>query len=508
MFGLIIGWIRNRIINARNRRQLRNIERQNAVNKNVIEYHDAPVEAYVSKTQTENIIASGNNKDIRDRVSCAAAYNSFKLGNPVVLLHCGNSQLEELLSTTFNGEDGLHIINDTNKLYDPFINLDKDQISELILSSATESCKINHNGGIYIKGLTDYLLARSQTPCARSYIRCPHDSMWRRIQEHVRNGVLDSAVAEEINDELTRGQVERGNVEQYFRVLNKQADCILADKDTVGDGQATNIRNAINNGNVIVIDIVSASCDLLINVLLQEMKDAISVGKRFTFILDSIPIDSSEALGKLLRNFSSKCKFVYTARDAYAETTSTENLFDTLLGKANTVFVAQHDSAETSEKFSGYFGKYQKIEINNTITTGNTYATYDQILPGSSNASIYSFQRVDRPRVEESEITGLRNNSLFIKKERRSEVISVRSSMGNATETYSEPRRKQVNTTSIRAGINWFIFALLFICCFPISFVYGFFASGRRGKIVFGILFILTVAWFVVMSILASKGIL
>lgn len=507
MLGLIFGWIRRMFERSSIRRQIRNVNRQNEVNKNVIEYYDTPVEAYVSREQIENIIVSGNNRDIRDRVSCAAAFNAYKLGNPVIVLHCGNEQLERMLEDTFSSDDGLYIVNETHKLYDPFLNLDKHQIAQLVLSSANDSCKIQHNGGIYIKGLTDYLLARSHTPCASSYIRCPHDDMWRRIQEHVRNDDISSDVAEEINDQITKGQVERGNVEQYFRVLNSQASSILADKNTVKSGDAISIRGAVNKNAVISIDIVSSSSDLLLNVLIQEMKDAMSSGKRFIFVIDSIPVDSSEALGKLLRNFSSKCRFVYASRDAYSDAAGTENLFDTLLGKANSVFVMQHDSADTSEKFSGYFGKYQKIEINNTITSGDSYATYDQILPGSSTANIYSMQRVDRPRVEECEITGLAMNKLFIKKERRSEVISVCCSNGSPIETYSEPRRKPMDIPSVRT-FNWGIFILLFIVFFPASFVYVFFASGRRGKIVFGTLFLIFIAFVIIVAALESSGIL
>ena len=503
MLRIIFGWIRRMIERSRIRRQIRNIDRQNQVNKNVIEYFDAPVEAYISKERTENIIVSGNNKDIRDRVCCAATYNAFKLGNPVIVLHCGNDQLTNLLEEAFEGEDGLHIVNETHKCYDPFLDLDKHQIAQLVLSSATEFCKIQHNGGIYIKGLTDYLLARSQTPCASSYIRCPHDDMWRRIQEHVQNEVISQTVAEQINDQITRGQVERGNVEQYFRVLNSQAQCILADKNVINTDEAISIRRAVTRNQVIAIDVVSSSSDLLINVLLQEMKDAMSNGKKFTFVLDSIPVDSSESLGKLLRNFSSKCKFVYSSRDTYAETASTENLFDTLLGKANSVIVTQHDSADTSEKFSGFFGKYQKIEINNTITTGDSYATYGQILPGSQNSNIYNMQRVDKPRVEESEITGLGHNRIFIKKERRSEIISLRCSLGSATETYSEPRRRPLSVSS-SGGIRWGLFIFLLILFFPAAFVYGFFAGGRQAKIVFGILIIFLIV--LIISMVKANG--
>ena len=496
MFGIIFGWIRRLIERSRIRRQLRDTERQNEVNKNVVEHHDAPVEAYVSRERSENILVSGNNKHIRDRVCCSAAYNAFSAGEGVIVLHCGNAELEALLVDAFDGSSGLHLINESNQFYDPFLDMDKNQIAQLVLSSATESCKVQHNGGIYIKGLTDYLLARGQVPCARSYIRCPHDSMWQRIQEHVRSGDMASNVAEEINDELTRGQVERGNVEHYFNVLNSQAGTILADRDIIKSGNGINIRRAINRNQVIVFDITPSASDLLMNVLLQEIKNSMSEGKRFTFVLDSIPADSSEALGKLLRNFSSKCKFVFSAEDAYAETANIDNLFDSLLGKADTVFITQHDSAATSERFSNYLGKYQKMEINNTFTTGDTYSTYGQILPGSSNTNIYGIQRVDRPRVEESEITGLSPNTLFIKKERRSEIIKAHCIGGNARGTYSEPRRRPIQTTSSHRT-NWVLFVFLLIFTPPIGLLYGLITSGRRGKIVFGILFLLLIVLIV-----------
>ncbi|MBQ7761354.1 MAG: hypothetical protein IJ400_04790 [Clostridia bacterium] len=507
MLGLIFGFIRRIIERSRIRRQIRNINRQNEEGKHVVEYHDAPVETYVSKERIENIIASGNNKYIRDRVSCAAAYNAYKLGNPVIVLHCGNEQLEHMLEDAFSSESGLHIVNGTNKNYDPFLDLDKHQIAQLVLSSANDSCKIQHNGGVYIKGLTDYLLARSNTPCASSYIRCPHDDMWRRVGEHARNGDISQAVAKEINDQISMGLVERGNVEQYFRVLNSQAGCILANREAMNSDSAISIRRAINKNDVIAIDVVSSSNDLLLNVLVQEIRDAMSGGRRFVFILDSIPVDASEALGRLLRNFSNRCKFVYTSYDTYSDTIGTESLFDTLLGKANTVFVTQHDSASSSEKFSKYFGKYQKVEINNTITSGDSYATFDQILPGSSTANVYSMQHVDRPRVEESEITGLEMNRVLIKKEGRNDIISVRCSNGSPVETYSEPRRRQVNAPSTRT-FNWGIFILLFIFFYPAAFVYGFITSGRRGKIVFGILTLVGVAFIITTTVLEYSGLL
>lgn len=506
MFGVVFGWIRRLIERSRIRRQIRNVERQNEINKNVVEFHESPVEAYVSRDHSENIVISGNNKQIRDRVCCSAAYNAYDSGEGVVILHCGNTELESLLEDAFIGRTGLNILNEYNKYYDPFLEMDENQIAQLVLSSATESCKVQHNGGIYIKGLTEYLIARGHIPCARSYITCPHDSMWDRISEHVRSGDMTSEVAEEINKKLTSGLVERGNVEHYFNVLNSQAGTILADRSVIRTGDAINIRRAVNSNQIIVFNITPSASDLLMNVLLQEIKNCMADGKKFTLVLDSIPADSSEALGKLLRSFSSRCNLVFSAEDVYAETASVDNLFDSLLGKADTVIISQHDSAETSEKFSNYLGKYQKMEITNTYTMGDTYSTYGQVLPGSNNSNVYGIQRVDRPRVEESEITGLAEDDLFIKKARRGEIIKSHCVYGNARGSYSEPRRRASRMSAYR-HFSWGVFILLFILFPPSAFIYSFIVCRRMGKIISVIMLLLMVAAIITQIILmATQG--
>lgn len=491
---MIFGWFRRRFARARVRRQLDSIERDNAAGRNVNEYR-APVEAYVKSDRVENVVVSGNNKSIRDRVCCAAAFRAHSLGYPVIVLHSGNEQLERMLTDAFTADRrALRIINEGNKIYDPFLDLNKDQISQLVLSSADDSCRIQHNGGIYIKGLVDYLTARSQVPSARSFIRCPHDEMWNRIRDHVNDGSMSSDVANVINDEITRGQSERGNVKLYFDVLEKQAQCILADRDAITSGRAVSIRRAVAGGQVVAIDVVPSSGNLLLNILTQEMKDEMSAGRPFVFILDGVPTESSKALGDLLRTFSSRCRFVYSSRDAYAESSGSENTFETIVGRANTVFVTQHDSARTGNRFSEYFGRYRFNEVNNSISTGDTYQTYGTILPGYSTNNVYSVSHVDRPRVEEREITGLPSDRVFIKQEGRTEIILLRVTSGIASLTYPEPRRRSAASAGRRGHVNWLIFAILLVLSPPLAFVYGFFTSGRRGKIVFGSLFLACVA--------------
>lgn len=487
----IIGFFRRIINRNRTRRQIRDIEVHNERARNVSVYHSSPIEAFVVRNRRGNILVSGNNRSIRNRILCVSAYNSCLRKKPVVILHCGNSELESMIAAAYSGETEPYIINTGNPIYDPFVDLAKEDISQLVISSSGNANKIERIGGTYINGLTDYLLARGRRPIARSYIKCPHDEILTRVMAHRTSGVISEKDATHINTEIMQGKTEQGNVEQYFRVLSTQASCILAQKAD----HAISIRKAIEEDETIMIDLVAASNNLLVNVFLQEIRDAMSRGKEFLLVLDSVPIDASESLGQLIRNYSSSCNFVYSSADAYSDTQSTANVFETMLAKANAVFVMQHNSAQTNKKFSEYFGEYQRIEVNTTYASGDTYATYGQVLPGSSNSDIISTQRVNKPRVEERDIATLSYDELYIKRDANNEIIQVRSTEGTATGRYPEPRKNSRSIARAGRGVNWLVFILLLIFIPPAAFIYTFIVCGRTGKIISAILlFIMIVA--------------
>lgn len=486
----IIGFFRRIINRNRNRRQIRDIEVHNERARNVSVYHSSPIEAFVVRNRRGNILVSGNNRSIRNRILCVASFNSCLRKKPVVILHCGNSELESMIATAYSGETTPYIINMGNPIYDPFVDLAKEDISQLVISSSGNANKIERIGGTYINGLTDYLLSRGRRPIARSYIKCPHDEILTRVMAHRNSGEISEADATHINTEIMQGKTEQGNVEQYFRVLSTQASCILAQKAD----RAISIRKAIEEDETIMIDLVAASNNLLVNVLLQEIRDAMSRGKEFLLVLDSIPVDASESLGQLIRNYASSCNFVYSSADAYSDTQSTANVFETMLAKANTVFVMQHNSAQTNKKFSEYFGEYQRIEVNTTYASGDTYATYGQVLPGSSNSDIISTQRVNKPRVEERDIAALSYDELYIKRDANNEIIQVRSTEGTATGRYSEPRKNSRSIARARRGVNWLIFIFLLIFIPPAAFIYTLIVCGRTGKIISAIFIVFIIA--------------
>lgn len=501
IIGFFVGLFRRNSQRNNTNRQLDNISRQNDQRKNVISYRSCPVEAFVPRGRNDNIVASGANNEIRNRVSCAAAWNCHQSGRGAVILHCGNYSLSELVSNAFTNTSGFYSVGSHNPIYDPFVELNRNELAQMILSASGNEYKIERSGNSYIYGLADYLQLIGRPICVETLYNCIIDRSYENILEQAEAGRLSDFIARRINSEFAQGQMELGNIEQFFSVLKQQGYSVLADESSAR--RAISIKKALRQNEVIMIDLGSTTNTLLLNVIAQEIRDSISNGLEFSLILDSVPLDTSESLSQLLRNFSGRCNYVYSSSDVYADTQSTANVFETLIGRASTVFVLQHYSSASSRRFSEFFGQYQKIEVNQTFTSGDNYMTFGQILPGSSSGNVYATQHITKPRVEEDEIMSQNHDHMFIKVGGNSEIISVSCTEGNARGNYSTPQRAIIQPTESRRHnrINWFIFALLFIFCFPAAFIYSFFKSGRVGKIISAVLFVLSCVYLIALLI-------
>ena len=73
------------------------------------------------------------------------------------------------MDETFNGESGFHNLNSSNPYYDPFVGLNRSEISQMILSSSGSNYKIERIGNSYIYGLIDYLQLIGRPICVESF---------------------------------------------------------------------------------------------------------------------------------------------------------------------------------------------------------------------------------------------------------------------------------------------------------------------------------------------------
>ncbi len=507
MLGKIFAFIVNMFRRSSHRRQVGNLERdvetRNRTEKTVVEYHDAPIEAFVPRDGSGNVVVSGNNLDVRNRISTAMAYNAYQRGRSVIILHCGNTALESMLDATFTGPRSYTRINRQDPIYDPFIDAPKDEISRMVMNSQNKMNKIDSSGSFYVDALTEYLIARKSRTLTRMYITCPHATFQQKVADSFNNKTITRDEHDSIMLQYKSGATEVGAVKRYFENLANQASCILANSQNMS--RATNIKKAIANREVLAIDLVSASNSLLIGVVAEELRCAMALGHSATVVLDSLPIDSAESLGELVRNFSGYCNFVISSKDVNAGAQASADLLNTVVGMADHLFVMRHDANSSSGRFSEAFGKYIKIELQRTVAGGDNYGSMTQLFPGSSYNDVYSPHEVERPKVEEAEIAALPQNGLFIKRAGYNEIVRVNVAPGNAVTSYPAPTPRPVHTTAPGGGMSIGLFIILLIIFSPAAFIYSYVNSrsraGRVTSIVFLILSVLMYAIGIISAI-------
>ena len=500
MFWRIIGFIIGlfRINNNRQsiRRRLQTAENQNAINKRVATYHSTPVESFISERGNENVIASGGNNIIRNRIACQMARNTNRQGKTVVVLHCGNVALENAFNNAFGSNANYHCINSSNPIYDPFVALNKYEISQLVIDSSGTQNKVNPNGGKYIDALSEYLIARGQRPLARRYIECPHDQILNRISQAASNGLISQSVAQSIIAQVQTGVAEQGGVEQFFKKLNQQAGQILASPSNASQAISVN-ENAKNNG-VLVIDIVSATNRLLINIITEELNAVMAKGQPVTLILDSIPIDSSESLKDMINKFSGNNNFVISTNDLYSDMHASDTELDAILGKASTSFIMRHSSAETNKKFSDRSGHYRKIELTTVEGIVINFNNLTALCPSDGSVLQTVTQYVDRPCIEESEINDMNSDDVYIMTATSREIIFVTTTpVVNSNTAPPPPVRRRNRRRVSGTGVNWLVFFILFFTMPPVALIYSFIVSNTRGKIISAIVLALFIAYII-----------
>ena len=507
VLGAIFGGIVELFRQGRNKRaynqRLNEIDNENINRRNVVEYRSAPIEAFLPQTANNNVVVSGSNDEIRERVICARAWKCHLDNRPTLILHCGNLNLADRLAQVFQGEDKFLRLDSTNPIYDPFIGLDRSYVSQFILNSSGREYRIERIGSSYLYGLYDYLQQIGRPICTETFYNCMRDRSHEHIIQDSEDGVISEFIARRINSELAQGQLEMGNIEQYFNVLRQQGCDLLADEYNLNN--AISIRRALHNGKIVALDISDSANTLLLDIVVQEIRALLSDHIQISLIIDSISIDATETFNQLIRTYSGTNSLLLSSPDVYSSMQSTATHFEAILGRAETVIALQHYSSSSATKFSEFFGNYQKLEVTQQFGSGRS-GRFGEVFRGTYDNNGSSVQPVVKPRVEESDITGQRDDHAYIKQRGRTEIIDVRIDNGDARSNYVIPERAPTRRTHRHSTMSWGIFILLFIFFFPAAFIYSFVKTGKKGKIISAIFFFVLMALFITQCVLSFNG--
>lgn len=364
----------NKIINKANK--------VNRANRGVVEYRPSPIEAFFDSGEpVGGMVVSGGANDHRIRAIATQAICAFNQGMAVVVLHEGNTELENKMSSEFGSTGQLSLINRANPYYEPFLGLTNPEVSRMIIQSQEKDLEMHSQSRYYLDGMAEFLKIKGIAPYCDLYIRCPHLELEDKVRDAEQQGKIDYAKASHIRSMLAQGRNEQSNVEEYFFRLSHQASGIMAKKATLSN--ADSICNTAKKGGVIVIDVLSTSNSLFLNLLLQDIENALTSGKKLLVVFDNV-FTYTEQMTNFIKTPMSNCKKVFCSEDVYAMLGSDENLFATITGNAVKNIVYSHRSGVSCTKWAEFFGQFDMQEVSQTVTRSKTYKSFFNLSPDRS----------------------------------------------------------------------------------------------------------------------------
>lgn len=402
---LVNTWLANR----RTKQTIRNIEKNNELRRNITRYEPSDIEAFIERDSiVGSYIVSGGSSINRAKAAASSAACSLDQNIPVIVLHEGNKIFENQITqaTSFTGNK--IIITSNTAVYDPFYNRTNNEICNLILNSCGQSSKISPNGQQYILGVADFIKSKNIPPYCEMFVSCPHDLLFDKVDEAEQKGYLSNSDATKIRSELMQGQNERANIQSFFSQLSYQGNGVLSNKGN--RNAAVNIKTAVKHNGLLMIDIGTSTNEILLNLIINEIKEVLATGKKVMLILDEISIISNDLLNKLIKSLSSRCLTTLMSSDVYSMLGGDDNLFHTFTGSACKCIVFSHTSGTTCTKWSEIFGYYDVDKISQNITTNQNY----QWGYGSGNSNSINVSTEREFIVKPEEIARLNQNEVYI----------------------------------------------------------------------------------------------
>lgn len=397
------------------RKELRNIDRANLANQGIVRYRPSQIENFFDLGEPlGSMVFSGGAAYIRNRAVVRAAECALSQGQAVLVLHCGNRELERSLEQYFGGS--VCLVNRSNPVYDPFLGASTDNITRLTMAAAGGR-GIGNAGRYYLNGMTDFARAKGVAPYGRMYLNCPHLTLIDNVNNCEASGRITGAQARQILSELMQGETERGNVESFFSTLSAQADGIIARKN---EPYAVNVAWAVKNGLALAVDVQSAANVQLVCLLIEEAQLQAASGGRMTVVLDGLPVMAAEGLKNAVSTGGNN-SFILSSDDAYADFGGDDNLFFAFMGRCTKLVVSRHNSAYTCQKFADTFGSYDKQEISSTYAKNVNYLGRYGL--GASQTANVSVKRENVVKAEE--IQRMATDEVYILDKATGELANV-----------------------------------------------------------------------------------
>lgn len=400
-----------------NRKQIKNITKGNEARRGIVRYQPTHIENFFDSSQEiGDALVSIENEELRCRAAVSQAICAYNKGIPVVILHEGDYRLEQKMKAVFSVNNAILTFNNAYPFYDPFKGVCNKDITNLIVEASKGISDIRYIGQYYIEALTSIISAKAPYPYCKMYMSCPFDKLLEKATDLNKRGILSDYEYDKISSLMMQGQEEKANIEKFLQELNHEASYIMAGKGNLD--YAFSLQEIIDKRCVGMLDIQNIQNEALVNIALEDIKQALRKGNEVLLIIDSIMFTKNQELGKVIEINSGKCKKMLVGVDVYSMMGSDDKLLSNFMADCKMAIIGRHKSMNSCRKWSDYIGQYDKNEVS--INFGG-HSSFHQ---GYGFGSDYSYNINIRKEdiLSPEEIHGLSSNEIIILNQKKHEL--------------------------------------------------------------------------------------
>ena len=342
-----------------------------------------------------SVVVSGGQKNERVCALIPFVHKAQSENIPVIALHTGNDELEEMLK---NNSRDYESISRKNCFYDVFRGMPADDIAFLLYETMPKELCTPAAESL-IRSLVELLDLTSGKLTLDKMASFPLITLKNQIDTMKNNGMLTNNEYTIINHYYMAGSSEINSVRVFLSKLNRQSEAIYGKPLS----NFSNIKGMLNQKGVISIDVGNSGNDLFASLVINHLLLLHSQNKNFAVLLDGIPISRFSKISDLLLGYP----YAISSQDFFSSLfggdVSGDELFSEIMGGVKTTVLFRHASGKTCQQWSEYLGLYKKIRIRYNISQDKSFLH-------TSNSRGLSVDENDEPRIRPETISKLPNN--------------------------------------------------------------------------------------------------
>jgi hypothetical protein len=311
----------------------------------------------------QSVIVTGSRSVLRNKTLSSIIKNAINNNLGCVVIHCGNSNLEQVLQSTNIGY-GLNVIQRGSLSYNPFIGMNSLEISQMLFNSIPEKYTIKFPARDIIRVACEVIFAQNMTPSPATLADCPLLELLRIINKLTKRENLDLRLSERLISDYMSSQSECRTLLHYLQDLSSQLRSLTNDNGING----CDIVSALDKGETVLINVGTNSNDLAIGLLINHMKTLLDIQQQFLIILDEIDLTKYKQLLEL--TLHNRNGFVLSSDDLISSISGDEKVFSSITGEVGKMIIHSTASGLSCAQWSKYLGEYERYEPKDSTNIG------------------------------------------------------------------------------------------------------------------------------------------